>query len=60
MNPLTLEWIQKAEGDYTIMLQNYQSSTPVYDGICFPCPTVHRKVSKGVASRGRHPFFKNT
>ena len=35
MNPLTLEWIQKAEGDYTIMLQNYQSSTPVYDGICF-------------------------
>ena len=35
MNPLTLEWIQKAEGDYTIMFQNYQSLTPVYDGICF-------------------------
>ncbi len=31
MNPLTLEWIQKAESDYTIMRQNHQSSTPVYD-----------------------------
>ena len=26
INPLTVEWIQKAEGDHTIMHQNYHSS----------------------------------
>lgn len=35
MNPLTLEWIQKSEGDYAMMHQSYESSNPIYDGICF-------------------------
>ena len=35
MNPLTLEWAQKAEGDYAMMHQSYESSNPIYDGICF-------------------------
>ncbi|MDE0013500.1 MAG: HEPN domain-containing protein [Candidatus Poribacteria bacterium] len=42
MNPLTLEWIEKAESDYTIalliqkevlLIQDEQN--PIYDGICF-------------------------
>ncbi len=35
MNPLTQEWVQKAEGDYAIMHQSYASSNPIHDGICF-------------------------
>ena len=35
MNPLTLEWVQKAEGDYAMMQQSHGSSNPIYDGICF-------------------------
>jgi HEPN domain-containing protein len=35
MNPLTLEWAQKADGDYTAAQLLSQSPTPVYDAICF-------------------------
>ena len=35
MNPLTLEWIQKAEGDYRTAQWLQQDPDPVYDSICF-------------------------
>ncbi len=35
MNPLTLEWIQKAEGDYKTAKWGQQAPEPVYDTICF-------------------------
>lgn len=42
MNPLTLEWVQKAESDYTIalliqkeVLLTQDEQNPIYDGICF-------------------------
>ena len=35
MNPLTLEWVQKAEGDYTAAKYLAQAPAPVYDAICF-------------------------
>ena len=35
MNPLTLEWIQKAEGDYRTAKWGQQAPDPVYDAICF-------------------------
>ena len=35
MNPLTLEWIQKAEGDYRTAQWLQQAPDPVYDSICF-------------------------
>ena len=35
MNPLTCEWIRKAEGDYAMMHQSHGPSNPIYDGICF-------------------------
>jgi HEPN domain-containing protein len=35
MNPLTLEWAQKADGDYTAANCLNQAPTPVYDAVCF-------------------------
>ena len=35
MNPLTLEWVEKAEGDYRIAKWGQQAPDPVYDAICF-------------------------
>ena len=35
MNPLTLEWIQKAEGDYKTAKWGQQAPEPVHDPICF-------------------------
>ena len=35
MNPLTLEWIEKAEGDYRIAKWGLQAPDPVHDAICF-------------------------
>ena len=58
MNPLTLEWIQKAEGDYTIMFQNYQSSTPVYDAICFHAQQCIEKYLKAWLQEADIPFSK--
>jgi HEPN domain-containing protein len=35
MKPLTHEWSQKAEGDYTASETLRQAENPVYDAICF-------------------------
>lgn len=35
MNPITLEWVAKAEGDYTVAKENQQGQNPVYHVICF-------------------------
>ena len=35
MNPLTLEWTQKAERDYAAIALHQQSTTPDFDLICF-------------------------
>ncbi|MDE0397591.1 MAG: HEPN domain-containing protein [Candidatus Poribacteria bacterium] len=35
MNPLTLEWIQMAEGDYASARHFHQGQKPMYDIICF-------------------------
>ncbi|RKU09942.1 DNA-binding protein [Candidatus Poribacteria bacterium] len=35
MNPLTLEWVEKAEGDYSVAKENQQGQNPVYHVICF-------------------------
>jgi hypothetical protein len=34
MNPLTLEWVQKAEGDYAATHWLAQAAAPVQDAIC--------------------------
>ena len=35
MNPLTLEWVQKAERDYNAIGLHQQATSPDYDHICF-------------------------
>jgi HEPN domain-containing protein len=35
MNPLTLEWVQKADGDYMAAQCLRQAAAPVLDAICF-------------------------
>ena len=35
MNPLTLEWVERAEGDYTVAKENQQGNNPVNHVICF-------------------------
>ena len=36
MNPLTLEWVNKAEGDFRMANREIRSrNAPVYDGVCF-------------------------
>jgi len=35
MNPLTLEWVQKAEADYAAACWLDQATTPVHDAVCF-------------------------
>ena len=35
MNPLTLEWVQKAERDYAAIALHQQVASPDFDLICF-------------------------
>jgi HEPN domain-containing protein len=36
MNPLTREWVEKAEGDFTIAGREMRArKAPIYDAICF-------------------------
>ncbi len=35
MNPITIEWIEKAEGDYSVAAENYRGDNPIYHVICF-------------------------
>ena len=36
MNPLTVEWITKAEGDFIVAQKIYRArKQPVYDAVCF-------------------------
>ena len=58
MNPLTVEWIQKAEGDHTIMHQNYRSSNPVHDAICFHAQQCIEKYLKAWLQEANIPFTR--
>ncbi len=58
MNPLTLEWIQKAEGDDAMMHQSYESSNPIYDGICFHAQQYIEKYLKAWLQEANISFTK--
>lgn len=46
MNPLTLEWMEKAENDYAAVQQLLQASNPLYDIICFHAQQCIKKYLK--------------
>ena len=56
MNPLTLEWVQKAEGDYTVAQQVRQGQHPVHDAICFHAQQCIEKYLKARLQEANIPF----
>ena len=59
MNPLTLEWINKAEGDFfTAQREIRVRKYPNYDGVCFNCQQVAEKYLKAFLQENRQPISK--
>ena len=56
MNPLTEEWVQKAEGDYTVAQQSEQGQNPVNDVICFLAQQCVEKYLKAWLQEANIPF----
>ena len=56
MNPLALEWVEKAEGDYTVTQQSQQSQNPVHDAICFHAQQCVEKYLKAWLQDTNIPF----
>ena len=56
MNPLTEEWVQKAEGDYTVAQQVLQGQNPVNDAICFHAQQCIEKYLKAWLQEADIPF----
>jgi len=49
MNPLTLEWVNKAEEDFTVVSHLVRlRKTPVYSTVCFHCQQCAEKYLKAV------------
>ena len=47
MKPLTHEWIEKAEGDYRVILILRRTKQPVYEAICYHAQQCAEKYLKG-------------
>ena len=56
VNPLTLEWVEKAEGDYTVARQVQQMQNPVRDAICFHAQQCIEKYLKAWLQEANIPF----
>lgn len=56
MNPLTLEWVQKAEGDYAAAQCLTQAGTPLHDAICFHTQQCIEKYLKAWLQEANTPF----
>ena len=56
MNPLTEEWVQKAEGDYSVAQQLLQGQNPVNDAICFHAQQCIEKYLKAWLQEANIPF----
>ena len=62
MKPLTHEWSQKAEGDYTVVATLWQAESVVYDAICFhaqQCIEKYLKAWLGPRRLHRHTYRRN-
>ncbi len=58
MNPLALEWIQMAEGDYTSVQYLHQAQKSVYDVICFLSQQCIERYLKAWLQENNVPFTK--
>ncbi len=59
MNPLTLEWVQKAEGDFTTASREMRARlAPNYDAACFHAQQCAEKYLKSLLQEANIPFGK--
>ncbi|MGW8256832.1 MAG: HEPN domain-containing protein [Thermoguttaceae bacterium] len=59
MNPLALQWIVKAEGDFTSAQREYRArKNPNYDSACFHAQQCVEKYLKAVLQDREIPFRK--
>jgi len=58
MNPLTLEWVQKAEGDYAAIALHQQVASPNFDMLCFHAQQCIEKHLKAWLQEANTPFSK--
>jgi len=59
MNPLTLEWVNKAEGDYFTAKREVRVKIfPNYDGVCFNCQQLAEKYLKAFLQENGHSIPK--
>ncbi len=59
MQPLTLEWIDKAEGDLATATREYRAQGPQLRLGLLPCATVCREVPQGSSSGGKYTVSTN-
>lgn len=59
MNPLTREWIEKAEGDFATAGREIQAEEmPNYDAVCFHAQQCAEKYIKALLQEANIPFGK--
>ena len=59
MNPLTLEWIQKAEGDFVTASREARARrAPNYDAVCFHAQQCAEKYLKALLQEANISFGK--
>lgn len=59
MNPLTLEWVEKAEKDFGTARREFRvKRSPNFDGVCFHCQQCAEKYLKGFLQEKAIAFGK--
>lgn len=59
MTPATMEWVQKAEGDFTSALREYRArKAPNYDSACFHAQQCVEKYLKARLQEASTPFAR--
>lgn len=57
MNPLTLEWVEKAEGDFITATREYRArKAPNFDAACFHAQQMAEKYLKAVLQEYAYPI----
>ncbi len=59
MNPLTLEWVDKAEGDFNTAIREHRAKkAPNFDAVCFHAQQMAEKYLKAVLQEYSNPIPK--
>jgi HEPN domain-containing protein len=59
MNPLTLEWVEKAEGDFITATRELRArKAPNFDAVCFHAQQMAEKYLKAVLQEHANPIPK--